>query len=169
MTLIIGIDPGQSGGIAWWTTDIGMSVTPMPETERDIYDTLSHLFELGYEYDSGLKFAYLEQVHSMPKQGVASTFKFGMNYGFLRACLMGNGMPFETVTPQKWQKALGCLSKGDKNVTKRKAQELFPHNKVTHKTADALLICEYGRRLRSNLLKEASLPTKKSTGATRAG
>jgi hypothetical protein len=38
------------------------------------------------------------------------------------------------------------LSKGDKNVTKRKAQELFPSLKITHATADALLIAEYLRR-----------------------
>jgi len=40
---------------------------------------------------------------------------------------------------------LGCLSKGDKNVTKAKAQEQFPNIKVTHATADALLIALYGR------------------------
>jgi hypothetical protein len=37
-------------------------------------------------------------------------------------------------------------TKGDKNVSKRRAQELFPQLKVTHATADALLIAEYGRR-----------------------
>jgi hypothetical protein len=43
-----------------------------------------------------------------------------------------------------WQKALGCLTKGDKNITKRKAQEMFPGIKVTHATADSLLIAHYG-------------------------
>ena len=38
-------------------------------------------------------------------------------------------------------------SKGDKNVTKRRAQELFPGARVTHAVADALLLAEYCRRL----------------------
>jgi len=82
----------------------------------------------------------------MPGQGVASSFKFGQGYGSLEMALTAAGIPFERVTPQKWQKALGCLTKGQKNVSKRKAQELFPTMKVTHATADALLIAEWGRR-----------------------
>ncbi len=38
------------------------------------------------------------------------------------------------------------LTKGDKNVSKRRAQELFPALKVTHAIADALLIAEFARR-----------------------
>jgi len=41
---------------------------------------------------------------------------------------------------------MGCLTKGDKNVSKRRAQELFPALKVTHAIADALLIAEFARR-----------------------
>lgn len=113
----------------------------MPETERDVWEWLQGA--LG-----GSDFAYIERVHSMPKQGVASSFTFGRSYGFLRGCLIASGIPFEEVTPQTWQKALGCLSRGDKNVTKAKAQQLFPSLKITHATADALLIAEYGRRTR---------------------
>ena len=90
--------------------------------------------------------AMIEKVHSMPKQGVKSSFTFGQGYGFLLGCLTALEIPFEYVTPQKWQRYLGCLSKGDKNVTKQKAQELFPHLEITHATADALLIGEYLKR-----------------------
>jgi crossover junction endodeoxyribonuclease RuvC len=93
-------------------------------------------------------FATIEAVHAMPKQGVTSSFTFGKGYGALLMALTAAGIPFETVTPQKWQKALGCLSKGDKNVTKRKAQQLWPHIQWSHATSDAALIAEYGRRLR---------------------
>jgi hypothetical protein len=55
-------------------------------------------------------------------------------------------IPFERVRPAAWQKALGCLTGGDKNVSKRRAQELFPQLKVTHATADALLIAYYGTK-----------------------
>ncbi len=140
---IIGIDPGKNGGIAWcheigdWTTT---GVEKMPETDTDLLELLCSIS------GEGECKAFLERVHSMPGQGVASTFEFGRGFGALRMALLALGIPFDMVTPQTWQKSMSCLSKGDKNVTKSRAQELFPSLKVTHATADALLICEYGRR-----------------------
>jgi hypothetical protein len=49
------------------------------------------------------------------------------------------------VTPFTWQKRLQCLSGGDKNVTKARAQQLFPGVKISHITADALLLAEFCR------------------------
>lgn len=139
---IIGIDPGKSGGIAWsWGELDRINARPMPATERDIVAQ----FETFEPNES--VYAYLERVHTMPGQGIASSGKFMQHYGFLRGVLVALGIPFEEVSPLKWQRALGCLSGGDKNVTKQKAQQLFPHLTITHKTADALLIAEYGRRL----------------------
>ena len=140
--LIIGIDPGASGGIAFnW---LGSSFAyKMPETEADVKALL--ISEIKGEE----AFVYMEEVHSMPKQGVKSTFTFGTNYGFLRGLLAGLDIPREFVTPNTWQKAMRCLSKGDKNITKKRAQELFPKLSIIHATADALLIAEYGRRLRA--------------------
>ena len=88
----------------------------------------------------------IEHVHSMPGQGVASSFKFGQGFGHLEMALTAARIPFTYVTPQKWQKELGCLTGGDKNVSKSRAQQLFPHIKVTHAIADSLLITEYCRR-----------------------
>ena len=137
---ILGIDPGLSGGIAF-LLDGDANAWKMPETERDIFNLLANIRE-------HISFAYIEKVASHPKQGVVSVWKFGQNNGFLRGCLIALGIPFEAVAPGVWQKNMGCLSKGDKNVTKRRAQELFPTLKITHAIADALLIAEYGRRIR---------------------
>lgn len=139
--LIIGIDPGASGAIVAHDGESSLEFVKLSETEYDISLFLKVL-------DLDCAFAYIERVHSMPGQGVASSFKFGQSYGFLRGLLIGLSVPFEEVSPQKWQKSMGCLSKGDKNVTKSKAQQLFPNVKVTHAIADALLIAEYGLRLR---------------------
>lgn len=138
MSIVIGIDPGQSGGIALAR---GEGCWKLPETEKDIYDLLYSLREPNRGCD-----VWLEKVHSMPRQGVASSFKFGQNYGFLRGVVTALGFRLFEVTPQKWQKAMGCLTRGDKNVSKAAAQRLFPSLKITHATADALLIAEYGRR-----------------------
>ena len=138
---VIGIDPGASGGIVC-IADGGvariLSVHKMPETERDIVELL--------ETWKRPRFAFLEKVGAMPGNGVAGMFKFGRSYGFLRGVLTALAIPFEDVTPQKWQAEMRCMSKGDKNVTKAAAQRLWPDVKWTHATADAALIAEYGRR-----------------------
>lgn len=118
-----------------------VDVVKMPETERDIFDLLHEWREAHDRIHATLEF-----VRAMPRQGVSSTFKFGWGYGGLRMALIATGIPFEEVTPAKWQGALRCRSGGDKNVTKRKAQELWPARKWTHATSDSALICEYGRR-----------------------
>src|SRR5262252_7264516 len=139
--LYLGIDPGKGGGIVALSATSVCGVWPMPATEADIWAIFSVDDRWLYTM------AYIEGVHAMPKQGVTSAFTFGKGYGALLMALTAAGIPFEIVSPQKWQKALGCLSRGDKNITKRKAQQLFPQVKVTHAIADALLIAEYGRRL----------------------
>ena len=138
-TAYLGVDPGQSGGFAIITPGHDPYVVKMPETEKDIWDALA-AFRIWH--DSPVICA-LEAVHSMPGQGVASSFKFGKGYGGLRMALIGLGIPFRDVRPQAWQKALGCLSGGDKRVTRSMAQQLFPSIKVTHAIADALLIAKW--------------------------
>ena len=81
--------------------------------------------------------------------GVKSAFTFGQGLGRLEMALTAAGIPFERDRPQAWQKEMKCMSGGDKNITKRRAQELFPSLKITHANADALLIAEYGRRAES--------------------
>lgn len=145
--ITIGIDPGKSGAIAWTDEHGRVCVEKMPETLADLWDLIHSLnFNVDSEkYTNHIK-AYIEQVHSMPGQGVSSSFKFGNGFGHLEMALTAAGIPFERVPPQKWQKSMGCMTKGDKNVSKRRAQELFPAIKCTHAVSDALLICEYGRR-----------------------
>jgi len=144
--IIIGIDPGIRGGMAVLSGHEPAKVYAFQHgTDLDMATNL-HYSTVRVAGHRDNMHAFIENVHSMPKQGVSSTFKFGTNYGFWLGLLTGFRIPFEKVTPRKWQQTLGCLSKGDKNVTKAKAQQLFPNLKITHATADALLIAEYGRR-----------------------
>lgn len=142
--ITIGIDPGKNGGIAV-IDELGKAYADkMPETLQDLFE---HFDSLNMSH-TGDRRAYIEQVHSSPQMGVKSAFTFGNGFGHLEMALTACGIPFERIRPQAWQKALGCMTKGDKNVSKRRAQELFPTLKITHSTADALLIAEYGRRLK---------------------
>ena len=148
----IGIDPGKNGGIAWISSGWnGVNVIKMPHTEKGIAELFKEMSGLGELLDM---YACLEEVHSMPRQGVSSTFKFGTNYGFLRACLTIYNIPFETVTPQIWQRefihTVSETKTEHKNKLKAVAQQLFPGQKATLATADALLLAEYCRRKYQN-------------------
>jgi crossover junction endodeoxyribonuclease RuvC len=155
---IIGIDPGKTGAMALLRHgNVERTFVLSKGTERDAWDWLE-------EATTGIDHVYLEQVHAMRgddnrKQGVVSAFSFGQSYGFLRGILIATGAPFDDVKPDKWQRAFGLIrtSKTEtitqkKNRHKAKAQQLFPDEKITHAIADALLIAEYGRRLRGGTL-----------------
>ena len=147
MKTIIGIDPGLSGGIAW-IRDGRACVEKMPDTLHDLWGLIeSILSDHAMIYRPHECAAYLESVHSSPQMGVKSAFTFGQGFGQLEMALVAANVPLNRVRPQQWQKAMGCLTKGDKNVSKRRAQELFPSLKVTHSTADALLIAKFGSGL----------------------
>lgn len=134
----IGIDPGKSGAIAIMAPNQKPQSIKLDATESDVFDFVA-------SFDLTNAKAIIEKVHSSPQMGVVSAFTFGKSYGFLLGVLTCQRISYQEITPQKWQKAMGCLTKGDKNVTKRKAQQLWPHLKITHANADALLIAEYCR------------------------
>ena len=142
---VLGVDPGANGGIAW-ITDGKACVEKMPDTLQDLWELVVSISLEAGTGGMGIR-AYLEAVSSSPQMGVVSAFSFGRGYGNLEMALTAAGIPFERVRPQVWQKALGCMTKGNKNVSKRRAQELFPDRKITHATADALLIAHYGTRI----------------------
>lgn len=141
--IFMGIDPGKSGGIARIHGD-GVFWCKLDATEGDIIGWLR-------TYDLDGCYAVIERVSSSPQMGVTSAFTFGRSYGFLRGCLAALSIPYVEVTPAKWQRAMGCLSGGDKNVTKQKAQQLYPDVKITHANADALLLATYCRQKHGEL------------------
>jgi len=144
--LFLGVDPGKSGAIAA-IDEAGRFVgcVKLKETEQDIWTWV--LKTCGVGNGSAGHFAALERVSAMPRQGVASTFKFGQSYGFCRGMLTANRISFEEVSPVKWMTVMRCRTGGDKNITKAAAQRMFPAVKITHANADALLLAEYARRL----------------------
>jgi len=148
----IGIDPGKTGGLAVIYPDQSWDAVAMPKTVKGIFEWLDMVAtEHGYRTR-----AYIEKVHSMPGQGVKSMFTFGENYGMLQMALTASRFSYEYVTPRTWQKSLGVVARKP-NETKtqfktrllNKAEQLFPYDKITKSTCDALLIAEYGRRLNS--------------------
>jgi hypothetical protein len=81
-------------------------------------------------------------------QGIVGTFTFAQGYGVLRGILRALEIPIVDVRPQDWQRVNGCMTRGNKNISKERAVRVFPQiPKVTHATADALLIANYGYKI----------------------
>lgn len=135
--LYMGIDPGASGAIAIVDWDGRVKLcSKMPARELDLYNAVR-----GWDPVK----AILEAVHAMPGQGVASTFKFGVQFGLCRMALTAARVPYTLMAPQTWQTVLNCRAgereKRDKRITKARAEDLFGGQVVvTHAVADALLL-----------------------------
>ena len=138
--LIIGIDPGKSGGVAW-IYDNGLVNC------RNCPDDIEQMADLIRRLQKNKSICYLESVHAFPTDGRSSAFKFGMNFGMWQGILSSFNVEVILVTPQKWQKYLGDLPKNKKerkNMIKQIASELSGL-KATLKTADAICFAYYGK------------------------
>lgn len=150
----MGIDPGTKGAI--------VVLKESGEVVDSIrFDKATDTEAAGFleEYASGIHMAVIEKVHSMPGQGVASTFKFGEAYGKVQGMLISMGIAYDFCTPRKWQKAVGIQKKDKyesgvdfKNRLKEASQRMFPDEKIVLANADAFLIAEYCRRMYRSFL-----------------
>lgn len=145
MTQLLAIDPGASGGLAWGKFGYTQACA-MPGTVGDLVNVLRTLHVEGYQT------AVVEKVCGfIPKAAPGAMFSFGQNFGQIEGVLQALGFRVIEIRPAQWQKALGLGSKGQlstgdwKNKLKAEAQRRFPASNVTLKTADALLLLEYGR------------------------
>lgn len=66
----------------------------------------------------------VEQVHSMPRDGVRQAFAFGTAYGIVIAIAQRLHCPFHFVSPQRWKRDMELTS--DKEDCRMKAISLFP-------------------------------------------
>lgn len=148
MATYIALDPGEKGGIAVLDGN-EMHTYKMPTTYPDIYIVLK-----GLQEDFNITRAVLEKVgQGMPGQSSKATATFARHCGHLEMALYALGIPTEEVTPQKWQKAYsnsigtakGLTKTEWKNKLKGLAQRLYPSEKVTLNTADAILLAHYGK------------------------
>jgi len=126
MSIVVGIDPGLTGGIAFLGSS-GIDIHDMPVAPNAKGKLELDLFGLGsllVPRSTNRNIAILEQVHAMPGQGVSSVFRFGQGYGALQMAVIGHGYEVHYVPPATWKKYFG-LSK-DKGVSRGMASRRFP-------------------------------------------
>lgn len=179
--LIIGIDPGLSGGIAIIPLYHFIQTKIYPLEKYSIYD-LAGIFEEIRNGSSSFRDTgdgehrldttvevFLEEpslnpylpglacpaCKKKPMRNSQSFAKLGRSLGQLEGLCKANRWTVNCVSPQRWQKALGCMTGGDKRVTREHARKIFPFlsreqkngkvvSTITDATADATLIALYG-------------------------
>jgi len=163
----VGIDPGKEGAIAViMEKDENhpkyYDMPLLPNGEVDAKEIRKILESLPGP------FCILEKSQVMPNQGAVSGFNYGVGYGTIKATISLCGVPFEEITPQKWKKEFSLIIPREgltkvqvKKIAKEKAattclkmfplmstQDFYtPRGRLIDGRAEAILICEYGRRI----------------------
>ena len=144
--ILIAIDPGAlSGAYAAFRIGNGATVADLAVVDGQL-DAASFAHLIMRIKPS---VAVVEKVGAMPKQGVASTFKFGKACGLIEGVLASMGIPFHLVSPPVWKKPLGLIGK-DKEAARALAIRLYPSvrgldRKKDQNRAEALLIGHWYR------------------------
>jgi hypothetical protein len=91
--------------------------------------------------------AIIERVGAMPKQGVASTFKFGTAFGLIQGVVAALKIPTHFVAPGVWKRHFGLSS--EKEEARARALQYWPGRaelfglKRHHGRAEAALLARY--------------------------
>lgn len=144
MSVIIGIDPGQKGGIAV-IVGTELTVIPMPETRKQVYDWLKAWKAMDVT-------CVIESVHTMPKQGIASTGKFMKGYGEVLGICTALGFRILEPTPQCWRKTVLVGTDKGKIASIQRCENLYPDvnlilprcRKAHDGMAEAVLMAHFG-------------------------
>ena len=144
--IYIGVDPGSRSGAYAFIDDRGARCYPW-DNERFIED-------LRVYANSAQKcVAVVEKVGAMPKQGIASTWVFAHNAGYIEGVMRTLGIPYQLVPPRVWKKTFSLTS--DKAKSVEVCHKLFPDvslrrtdrsRKDDNNLAEAILMAEYARR-----------------------
>tara|TARA_B100000886_G_C20388690_1_gene477251 strand:- start:896 stop:1372 length:477 start_codon:yes stop_codon:yes gene_type:complete len=110
--LILGIDPGSSGGLAIVRNNFNtlpeiVFAIRMPTVTiygKKIIDTKKIALELS-KHD--IDISIIEKVHAMPRQGVTSSFQFGRNFGGIETLSYLYSKRVDYIAPAIWKKSLG--------------------------------------------------------------
>lgn len=128
--LILGIDPGLTGGIALYSMIkhelVFVKAMPVKATHQKHHAPidLKAIARFIDPYTSRIRFAAIEDVHSMPNNGPVQAFKFGFATGLLHGICETLGLKVLPVSPAVWKCALN-LGK-NKKQSLALAQKLFP-------------------------------------------
>lgn len=148
--LVIGVDPGLSGALGILTDAAEfVAVADLPVIRDHNLAWIDGGLLRGMILDySGPKRVVIERVSAMPKQGVSSSFQFGVGFGSILGVVQSLGLPIEFVRPANWKRAMGLSA--DKHASLHKARLLYPAAELTlakhDGRAESLLVATWSIR-----------------------
>lgn len=146
---IIGIDPG-SVHAAFALVDDGELIEA---ADFAVVDRMLDARDFARAIDEHVpEIAVVELVSAMPKQGVSSSFRFGMGCGIIHGVLAAMNVPVHLTSAGRWKRAMGLDS--DPEKSRALAIRTWPlmasvfKRKKDHNRAEAALMALYLERLR---------------------
>lgn len=153
--MIVGIDPGISGALAW-VSDDGFLLSAMDMPTLSVNGKMKvnpHILASDLSFRKP-KIAVIEEVAAMPGQGVSSMFNFGYSAGILLGICAGLGIPTVFYRPAVWKRQAGVPA--DKGAARQQAQRFWPGSRAFDRVRDhgraeaALLARWYATRVCGN-------------------
>jgi crossover junction endodeoxyribonuclease RuvC len=155
--VILGIDPGLSGGLALVKDKTLIGVSPMPvcvfdngKRRVDAKGLVEFISKCGIDPDA----IWIEEVGARPGQGVTAMFSFGFGAGTLYGTfsVLCPEASIQYVRPQKWQKEFWAEAEDTKAESIAVATTIYGKEALIPEGArtpsdgisDALLIATYG-------------------------
>ena len=130
--IIIGIDPGLSGGIAVLDNNKVLELFDMPvmadgkKNKKQLNSALLAKLIKESTSNTSESAVIVEQVNAMPGQGVTSMFNFGQTFGAIKGICATLELPIFFVRPSKWKKHFELIN-SSKDASRTKAIEMYPH------------------------------------------
>jgi len=155
--LIVAVDPGFGGAIAFLRNGSELEIHDMPclelkrngKAKRDLnYTEIGRLFDCAHDAD-GL---WVERVSSMPGQGISSAFAFGKSTGAIIGAAAAQFWRIHEIPPVTWKRAVGLRAGDGKDASRALAIHYFPTysalfaRKKDEGRAEAALIAWYAFR-----------------------
>lgn len=123
--IVLGIDPGAKGALAWVTKGghlLEVADMPTVEVRGKLRVSAQGVAALLFKRDVSL--IVIEGVGSMPGQGVASSFAFGYAAGILEGVASGAGVPVQIIQAAVWKRKAGVPA--DKGAARQMAARFWP-------------------------------------------
>jgi crossover junction endodeoxyribonuclease RuvC len=154
---VLGIDPGIAGGLAIVEINDGtaprlVDVVDIPTVGSGAKTRVDVLAIRTWIEPHQPDHAVIERAGVMPKQGIASGFKYGRAVGAIEAVIACTGTPMTIAEPSMWKRRAGLYG-ADKEQSRQRALQLFPSahallaRKKNHGKAEAALIALHGGAL----------------------
>jgi hypothetical protein len=156
MTRVLGVDPGLAGAMCVINVvdDAApelIGVLDLPTVGDGAKRRIDARAVSDWIQRYAPQIAYIELAGVLPRQGIASGFRYGRAVGSLETVVALAGISTSIVAPAKWKAFFGLVG-SDKENDRLKALQLFPlaHDQLTlkkhHQRADSILLALYGAK-----------------------